>query len=395
MKEFFRKVFNTEFLPMSEVRKIKVWLVIVFLMVMTVISIPYSTFFVYSVAMKIITISLLFVFLAVMFLLVHFGKTWAAMQVSIIYSIALMLYYTQGVNSFYAYLFFYIALSIIIFYQELFSYLLYGTIVAGLGAYYTVVFKAGLVIANDIVGSEYIFVVMLVMFYIINLIHILHNEKIYTDLNYEWVKMNHIIGKYQDDILYYLEDIRQDAHQSPIYENLEFQKAAFELSQFIAEQIMKDGKEIVNLMDLYVYIHEKGLNQIIDNPEISVAMKKTSNLLGKYLLNENTDMFNMLINFYIQFEDTGRYQKDRYCYLVEEISEYREEQIIGFCLIYRALAREIEKNREWNRLDRSSDSDQTAEVLPINELEEFFSPQVIAFYNDNYEMIKEYLNQTK
>ncbi len=393
MKDFLRKVFNTEFLPMSEVRKIKVWLVMVFLMVLTIITIPYSTFFDYSLAMKIITISVLFLLLIVMYVLVRFGKTWPALQISILYSIALMLYYTQGVNSFYAYLFFYIALSIIIFYQELFSYLLYGTIVAALGSYYTLAFKEGLVIANDIIGSEYIFVVMLVLFYLINLVHILHNEKIYTDLNYEWVKMNHIIGKYQDDILYYLEDIRQDAHQSPIYENLEFQKAAFELSEFIAEQILRDGKEIINLMDLYVYIHERGLAQIIDNPEISNAMKKTSNMLGKYLLSENTDMFSMLINFYIRFEETNTYQKDRYAYMVEDITEVREEQIIAFCLIYRTLAREIEKKHQWNQMDRSED--EFIDILPVTELEEFFSPQVIAFYNDNYEMIKEYLNQTK
>jgi len=394
MKEFLRKVLNTEFLPVSEVRKIKVWLVSGFLMVLTIITIPYSAFFDYSVLMKIITISILFILLFIIFILVRFNKIIAAIQISIIYSILLMLYYTQGVNSFYAYLFFYIALSIIIFYQELFSYLIYGTMVVILGSYYTIVFKEGLIITNDIIGSQYIFVVMLVLFYIVNFIHILHNEKLYTDLNYEWVKMNRIIHKYQDDILYYLEDIRQEAHLPSIYENLEFQKASFELSQFIAEQIMKDGKEIVNLMDLYIYIHEKGLKQILNNPEISVAMKKISNMLGKYLLNENTDMFSMLINFYVRFEETKSYQKNRYSYSVEEITDKKDEQIIAFCLVYITLARELEKNKNWNHLKTSNDGNEE-EILSFNDLEEFFSPQVIAFYKDNYQMIKKYLNNKK
>lgn len=394
MKEFLKKVFNTEFLPMSEVRKIKLWLVMGFLSLLTIVTIPYSTFFDYSLAMKIITISGLFLLLFIMFLLVRFGKTLAAIQISIIYSILIMLYYTQGVSSFYAYMFFYIALSIIIFYQELFSYLAYGTLVLILGAYYTFSFREGLVTATDIIGSEYIFVTVLVLFYLVNLIHILHNEKIYTDLNYEWVKMNHIIHHYQDDILYYLEDIRQDAHQSPIYENLQFQQAAFELSQFIAEQIMKDGKEIVNLMDLYVYIHEKGLNTIIENPEISTAMKKTSNLLGKYLLNENTDMFSMIINFYIRFEETKSYQKNRYSYRVDDLTTQRDEQIIAFCLIYTYLAKELEKSTKWNKADREDENDKE-DLLASIELGEFFTDEVIAFYNDNQEMIKEYLKQTK
>jgi len=153
MKDFIKKVFNTEFLPMSEVRKIKLWLVMAFLLFVTIITIPYSTFFDYSLVMKIVTVSGLFLLLFVMFILTRFGKTLPAIQVSILYSILIMLYYTQGVSSFYAYIFFYIALSIIIFYQELFSYLIYGTIVLVLGVYYTFAFREGLVTTTDIAGS--------------------------------------------------------------------------------------------------------------------------------------------------------------------------------------------------------------------------------------------------
>ncbi len=394
MKEFIRKVFNTEFLPMSEVRKIKVWLVMGFLLFLTIITIPYSTFFDYSLAMKIITISGLFVLYGVMVLLVRFEKLIGAIQISMIYSILIMLYYTQGVSSFYAYIFFYISLTIIIFYQELFSYLVYGTIVLVLGVYYTLAFQEGLVTATDITGSVYVYMTVLILFYIVNLIIMLHNEKVYTDLNYEWVKMNYVIRNYQDDILYYLEDIRQDAHVSPMYEDLEFQKAANELSQFIAEQILKDGKEIINLMDLYVYIHERGLEQILENTEISVAMKKISNMLGKYLLNENTDMFSMIINFYIRFQETDEYQENRYSYKINDLTKYNDEQIIAFCLIYCNLSHEIEKNREWNQIERTEEK-QEEDIFTNIELSEFFSSKVIAFYNDNYEMIVKYLNEKK
>ena len=393
LRDFFKKVFNTEFLPMSEVRKIKVWLVMAFLTILTIITIPYSAFFDYSLVMKIITSTGLFILIGIMILLLRLDKPLFAIQVSIIYSILLMLYYTQGVNSFYAYIFFYISLSIIIFYQELFSYLIYGTIILVLGGYYTLAFQAGLVATTDIQGAVYIYLTILILFYLINLILILHNEKIYTDLNYEWVKMNHIIKNYQNDILYYLEDIRQDAHLSPIYENLEFQKAAFELSQFIAEQILKDGKEIINLMDLYVYIHEKGLTQILENQEISVAMKKISNMLGKYLLNENTDMFSMIINFYIRFQETDSFKQNRYSYRIDDLTGYRDEQIIAFCLIYSYLSHEIEQDREWKQIERFEEDD--IDVFNNIEFSEFFSNQVIAFYNDNYEMIVKYLTEKK
>ncbi len=378
---------------MSEVRKIKLWIVIGFLLVLTLITIPYSAVFEYSLQLKIFTSIGLFLLLVVMVVFVRFDKTFLAIQTSILYSILLMLYYTQGVNTFYTYIFFYIALAVIIFYQEMYSYLIYGTIVVLVAAFYTMRFRDTLVAATDIAGSEYIFVTVLILFYIVNLIHILYNEKLYTDLNYEWVEMNHIIHNYQDDILYYLEDIRQDAQKSPIYEDLEFQKASFELSRFIAEQILKDGKEIVNLMDLYVYIHERGVDNIISNQEISVPMKKISNMLGKYLLNENTDMFSMLINFYIRFEESKGYEHDRYSYRVDDITNIREEQIIAFCLVYTYLAREIEKNKLWNQVERKDIDEE--DILESVRLEEFFSPSIIAFYNDNYEMIKEYLDHVE
>ena len=391
-RDFLSKVFNTEFLPMSEVRKIKVWLVMGFLAILTIITIPYSAFFDYSLAMKIITISVLFLLMGFMFLLVKIKKPLLAIQLSIIYSILLMLYYTQGVNSFYAYIFFYISLSIIIFYQELFSYLVYGTIVLVIGGYYTVAFRDGLVTATDITGAAYVYLAILILFYLINLIHILHNEKIYTDLNYDWVKMTQVIHSYQDDILYYLEDIRQDAHKAPIYEDLEFQKAAFELSEFIAKQILKDGSEIVNLMDLYVYIHEKGLNNLLKNSEISVSMKKISNMLGKYLLSENTDMFSMIINFYIRFQETDAYKENRYSYQIEDITDYKDEQVIAFCLIYSYLTYEIEKDKMWKQIERL---DEDVNIFENIELKEFFSNEVIAFYNDNYEMIVNHFSEKK
>jgi len=394
IKEFLNKVFNTEFVPMSEVRKIKVRLVMVFLFVLTIITIPYSTIFDYSSNLKIITIVGLFLLIGVMWLLLKVEKILIAIQLTIIYSIILTLFYTQGVNSFYAYIFFYISLSVIIFYQELYSYLLYGTFLVLIGGYYTLTFSEGLVAISDIPGAVYVYITILIMFYLINFVIILHNEKIYTDLNYEWVKMNYVIHNYQNDILYYLEDMRQGLHKSPIYENLEFQKAAFELSTFIAQQILKDGKEIINLMDLYVYIHEKGLDQILNNDEISTAMKKTSNMLGKYLLNENTDMFGMIINFYIRFQDTDKYQENRYSYKLDDLTEYKDEQVIAFCLIYASMSYEIEKNKEWQKIEMLRE-ETVKDIFENIDLSEFFSNQVIAFYNDNYDMIVEYLTDRK
>ncbi len=206
-------------------------------------------------------------------------------------------------------------------------------------------------------------------------------------MNFEWVKLNRLNSNYQEDILYYLEDIRADLQQSPLYEDLEFQKAAFELSEFVAQQVLKDGKEIVNLIDLYVYIHEKGLDSILTNPEISSSMKKSASVLGKYLLNQNSDMFSMIISFYLSFRKTKDYDIYRYSYNLENIVEENDEQFIAFVLIYLYLYQEVIDVSKWQKLDSEEEINEVFERIDMHE---FFSNELISFFHDNLELFQKY-----
>lgn len=391
MIDFIRKILNSEFLPMSEVRKLKVHVVMMFLFIITLITIPFSFFLDYSLLVKILSLVAFVLFYAICILMVRLNKIFTAIQITMIYSVLLTVFYTQGISSFYAYIFFYITLTIIIFYQEIYSYFLYASITLTLGIFYTFSYREGLVVISDVLGSVYIYVAGLVIYYIVSFIQILTNEKLYADMNLEWVKLNAINSNYHDEILYHLEDIRADLQESPLYEDLEFQKAAFELSEFIAQQITKDGKDIVNLIDLYIYIHERGLDAILNNEEISIAMKKTSNILGRYLLNENSDMFSMIISFYLKFRKTDEYQIDRYDYSINKITDLNDEQIIAFCLTYMYLYDELAENKQWHKIEDISL--EIAGVFENIELEEFFTERLIAFYQDNLDLIKKHLKK--
>ena len=388
MISFIKKILHSEFLPISEVRKLKVHVVMAFLFLITLITIPFSFFLDYSLLMKILSIVIFALFYLLCLLLVKFNKIFSAIQVSIVYSILLMIFYTRGISSFYAYIFFYITLTIIIFYQEIYSYFIYGTLTLVLGIIYTLSYSEGLMVTQDIDGAIYIYIAGLAIYYIVSFIQIINNEKLYADMNLEWVKVNNLNSNYQDEILYHIEDFRAEMRKSPIYEDLEFQKCAFELGEFISQQILKDGKQIRNLIDLYVYIHEKGLENILKNNEISIAMKKSSNILGKYLLNQNSDMFSMIISFYLKFNDTKKYSDDRYRYDLDAITSLDDEQFIAFCLIYLYLQDEISEGATWSKLTyQETDIDEVFEKIDLNE---FFSEKVIAFYQDNIESFNKY-----
>ena len=203
MKTFFQRVFNTEFLPMSEVRKIKVLIVMVFLLVTTLSTVPFSLVLDYSLAFKIGAIALLFVSYVVILLFLRFGRYVIASQLSIVYMLFVTVFYTQGSSSFFAYLFFYILLMIVIFYQELYLFVFYGTLTLGFGISYVLLNQADFVLLGGQQETIFLLIATLSLFYLIFLIQILHSEKLYTELNLDWVKMNQIIDQYQEHSLHY------------------------------------------------------------------------------------------------------------------------------------------------------------------------------------------------
>ncbi|HRY77829.1 MAG TPA: hypothetical protein P5154_03610 [Candidatus Izemoplasmatales bacterium] len=393
MKNFFRRMFNTEFLPMSEVRKIKITLVMFFLLVITAVTIPFSIFFDYPPIVKILaSIGLALAFVLIL-LLIRWNKIMFAVQVSIVYTIALTIFYIGGTGSFYAYLFFYIALTIIIFFQELYSYLTFGTLVVGLGTYYLFRHQADLVLIERIPGEFYVYVVILVVFYLIFLVQILYNEKLYIDLNYDWVKMNHLIEKYQDNSLSYLVELDRRNGKQPAYEDIRFQRAVGEIAVFLCEQFKENGKEILNVRDLYLYIHERGLKRILDNDEFSVATKKIANRLDKYLLNNRTDMVTMIFNFQTKFRETVPYRDNRYEYALDRIALGREEQIIALAMIYQYLASEVTRRDEWDPIGHPLTHQDIVKLMTALETDEFLTPELIAVFRDNADLFQQYLGK--
>ncbi|PKL01075.1 MAG: hypothetical protein CVV56_02195 [Tenericutes bacterium HGW-Tenericutes-1] len=393
MKNFFRRVFNTEFLPMSEVRKIKVILVMVFLTLVTAVTIPLSIFFDYELVIKIAVIAVLVLVLFLTMFLIKVNKIMASIQISIVYTIALAFFYMQGTSGFYAYLFFFIGLTVIVFYQELFSYLTYGTFMTALGIYYVIYHQTNLAGASNLIGSVYIYIAILSIFYLIFLLQVLYNEKLYTELNYEWVKMINIIDKYQDDTMSYLEDIQKQNKKDPLYENVDFQNAVQEVSVFIYEQFKEVGKEITNVLDLYIYIHEKGIDHILQSEELSVSTKKVAVRLQKYLLNKRTNMISIVFNFFTRFRDTAPYRENRYDYSLDVLAEKSDEQIIAVAMLYTYLSNEMTIKDQWGQISKSMTHDEIRDWFLSSEMLEFLSDAQIAFFKENEELFKEYLGK--
>lgn len=395
MKEFFRRIFNTEFLPMTEVRKIKVALVMIFLFIITVATVPFSFVFDYPLPVKIAVLAALFAAYVFTIVMMRFGKYRLAMHITILYTLGATMFYAQGTGSFYAYLFFYISLTVLVFYQELAIYLVYGAIITGFGVLYVFLNRAGFVLISGGENGVLLFVIILVLFFLIFLVQIIYSEKLYTDLNYEWVKMNQIIEKYQDQSLYYLEELRKTKKGPLLYEDRNFQKVVGDLSVFLCEQFRDNGKDITNVLDLYIYIHERGLDKILSNEDLSVAMKKIAHRLDKYLINRRTDMMSMILNFQTYFRPTSEYRDHRYEYHIDDLARTHEEQVVAIALIYQYLATEITGFDKYDAMGKVMTHEEIAAVFTSLEALDFFQPEHIAFFKDNADLFEQFLHLDK
>ena len=101
-------------------------------------------------------------------------------------------------------------MTIIISYQEIYSYFIYGILTLALGFTYTLSYSQGDMILQDVQGAIYIYLAGLVIYYLVSFVQIVNNEKLYADMNIAWVKLNNINSNYQDELLYFIEDIRSD-----------------------------------------------------------------------------------------------------------------------------------------------------------------------------------------
>jgi hypothetical protein len=394
MKSFFRRIRDAEFLPMSEVRKIKTILVMIFLAIMTALTIPFSIFFLdYSPGMKILFLVVFLVAFGLITLMVTLNRIVPSIQFSILYTIGLTLLFSNGTDEFYAYLFFFISLAVIVFYQELYAFLIYGTLVTGLGIYYILTHQASLVMTPDIPGVIIIHILVLVLFYFVFLVQILYNEKLYTDMNFDWVKMNQVIDKYQEDIFLFLDEIRREQKDPLIHEDLEYQKLVKELSTFVSQQIKESGKDGQALFELYLYMHERSLVKILDNEEISPQLKKTATRLNKYLLNRRTELVSLITNFYCRFRKTDNYLPDRYEYKLNQLTDHNDEQVIALANLYQYLSHEIAGPDEWDQMSRILSPEEIDTLFMGPDADEFLTPTQIAFYRDNQDLFREYLGK--
>lgn len=393
MRRIIDRIRNSEFLTFSEVLKLKVAIVTLFLTALILLTIPLSSFNDFTIDINVfVPMALgLLILLTILLVVVNFNRF--AMHTSTITIIILTLYYSQGSNHFYGYIMFFVALTIIIFYQDILSYFLFGGLVTGIGVYY--IFSRG----SSIIGatsldadiSKLTYLVILIGFYLVFLIQFLISDNIYEKMNNEWVRMNKILEKYQDFSFGHLKEMIEEQDLEPIWRNSKFQQTVSELSIFINEFFEDDAQKVSEAVEYYFFLHTQDIQDIIENKTASVIAKRYALQFDKYLINKRSELMSILFDFATMFKKTDNYETNRYNYSLDDLLHDRIDKLLSLAILYRYLKTEVTKFDKWGNIKDTLTHEEITEMFASKEFREFISYEQVNFFIDNEDLFQRYL----
>lgn len=384
------KILNSEFLTFNEVLRLKVAIVTIFLFVFVLLSIPISTIYNFSLDISIIVPTGFALLLGFTILLTFINLNRWAMHFSIYTIIGLTIYYVGGSNHFYGYILFFVTLTVIIFYQDIITYLIYGGAITIYGIYYLSV-NGATIVGVDSIGvniSTITYQVILIAFYAVFLIQFILSDNIYEKMNNEWVRMNKVLEKYQDFTVHYLKENIEEKNETPIYKNVKFQQVVSELSVFINEFFEEEGGNIAEVVEFYFFIHDQEINTIIEDKNISMVTRKFAVELQKYLLNDRSELVSILFDFSTLFKGETKYEPSRYEYNLDRLFESKSNKLLSLAILYHYLKTEITQYDRWGKINGVLTQEELAELLVSNEFREFISFEQVNFFLDNQELFE-------
>lgn len=393
MKVLLDRIRNSEFLTFNEVLRLKLVIVMLFLtifVVLSYISAPFSMETDNSFMLLLISFSLLFL-LTIILIVVNSNRI--AMHLSIITILGITFSFANSSSLFYGYIMFFVSLTVIIFYHDILTYLLYGGLVTGYGIYYVMEHGAQLVgtYSLDTSISQLTYLIVLVGFYIVFLIQFIISDTTYEKMNNDWLKMSRLLDEYQVDINQYLNELIERSQKKPIYKSNRFQQTVSELSIFINKFFEDDGSNIAEVVEYYFFLHEHDIDEILHSDEGSILAKRYAKQFKKYMLNENSEMTALLLNFATLFRETPEYSKNRYEYNISELFDNRVDKLIALAFLYKFLKNEATQIDKYGYIKKTFSHEEITDLFKSKEYREFLSFELVNFYLDNQELFDKYL----
>jgi hypothetical protein len=393
MRAIFNRIINSEFLTFNEVLRLKVSVVTVFVFIFTAMTFPlYNLNNIRSaIAFPIIVALGLLIILTIVLLFVNLNR-WA-MHVSIYTIMILTVYYVNGSTRFYGYMLFFVTLTVIIFYQDILTYLLYGIMVLAYGIYYIVENGYNMVGVNSsgLIISAYTYQAILIAFYVVFLVQFIVSDNIYEKLNNEYVRMNKVLGKYQSGSLENLIEIVEKLGKEPLYKSTKFHQAVNEICTFTNEFFEEDGDNIAEVVEFYFFLHDVNIDEVLQDASLPRITREYAVQLQKYLLNERSELVSILFDFSTLFKGDDKFNEKRYEYSLDKLFTNKTDKLLSLSILYKFLKSEKTQIDKFGKIGRELTHEEIVDMFISKEFREFISYEQVNFFLDNQELFNKYL----
>ena len=392
MKRLYNKFRTSETLSLSELLKLKVTFVLFFLLIFVVLTFPITIFEDFGLEIRfLLPVSFLVAYLLSVILMFYNKVRWS-MHLTIIIFIALTVYFLSGGNQLFGYLFLFISLVIIVFYFDLYTYLLYGGLLTVYGVFY--INQNGVFLMGDVSGnlvfSNIVFQFVLIAFYLVLLLLFILSESTYEQLNRKYELVQNRMQTYINHMTIIIGSDFEKKNKKELHKCPDFQKVMNELSVFLSELLsIKKVDFIEEVVEFYFFIHDYDIEEITGKNPNSTSSKYAKEF-SKYLIKEDSILLRVYYNVLTQLIQASKIDKKRYETNIETLFSNQSNRIVALAMIYKYLRSEKTQIDKWGKIEKSYSHDEILMLLNSKPYREFFTFEDVNFIINHQDLFEKH-----
>jgi len=401
MRELYEKIQSSELLTESELLRLKVTVVMVFLLIFGIWTIPVSFFEDFDLILRIMLPVGFIVLFLVTFLLLFFGQSRLAMHFSIFTFIGLTVYYVGVPTHFYGYLLIFVSLTIIIFYQDISTYIVYGGALTIFGVYYVQTNPEAIStveLAYPIL-TPLVYQLILVAFFLSFVVYFILLEITKEKLSEEYAKTRKLTERYQSLTIRQTGDLDYSLNLTPLHEDATFEYSVKELADLLYNKVQEDEEHIEldasvdfsELVEFYLFLHGKSIENIVNRSDISELSIKYAQELEKYLLDRNSELQEIIQDFCAYRLPCSPLLHKRYSVHFDTLFKSRTNRILALCALYRFMRAETTQFDKWGRVEKLLSHSEVKYWFQYKVTRDYLSFEDMNFFLQNETLFKEYL----
>jgi len=393
MKELIHKIKRSEFLTLNELLRVKVSLVMIFLLLIGLLTVPVSFFEDFALTIRIIVPSIFVLLFSFTFLMLILRKSRIAMHFSIYTFLGLTVYYVDGSGQLYGYFLLFITLTVIIFYQDITTYILYGGVLTAYGVYFIQTNEelvAGLP-ENLQTVSPIIYQFILIGFFVVYLLQFILTDSFNENLNEEYLKTSKANDLFQTYVIKYIGELQDRNGVTRTTESEAFQEKVKKVAGLIGENVPKPPQDIEEVVEYYFFIQKEELQRVVESENASKRAIRYAKAFEKYRLNHPNDLNNLYFATYFSFKPNLKVDINRYERKLDKMFTNNTNKILAFAIIYLVLNNQITRLDRWGRVNKILTHDEIMTLIQSKGYREYLSFEDINFILQNQDIFENYL----